>query len=199
MSRKERRIKKRNKIIVNFFLILLIVSLFIWIILEYKQEGNIQEPVVEKVISSNIKNEEEQIMLPNKYKGYKIMARLQIPSIELETYVLEEYSDSSLNVSVTKFWGADANQIGNFCIAGHNFFKKDNMFRNLRKVQINDTIYITDRDIGKIKYKVYQKEIVNPENVSSLSQNTQGKRETTLITCTTNSQKRIIVKAKEET
>lgn len=202
MSRKEKRIKRKKRTIINFFLIVLIASIFIWIISEHNQETNLKEPAIEKLVSSNVEKtndeKEEKTDLPNKYKGYSVMARLEIPSIKLETYVLKEYSETSLNISVTKFWGADANQIGNFCIAGHNFFKKDNMFHNLKKVKINDEIYITDSKIGKINYEVYQKEIVAPEDVSCLSQDTKGKRETTLITCTNNSEKRIIVKAKQK-
>ena len=45
--------------------------------------------------------------------------------------------------------------------------------------------------------KIYNLYKVLPQDVSCLSQDTQGKRETTLITCTNDSKQRIIVKAKE--
>ena len=77
--------------------------------------------------------------------------KLEIPKIELETYILEEYSEQALNISVTKFWGADANQIGNFCVAGHNFQNK-NMFRNLTMpITINNTW--TDEMKTETRYK----------------------------------------------
>ena len=71
------------------------------------------------------------------------------------------------------------------------------MFHNLNKLKINEKIYLTDKSYGKKEYNIYKKEIVNPKDVSCLSQDTQGKRETTLITCTNDSKQRIIVKAKE--
>ena len=130
------------------------------------------------------------------YKGYEVCARLQIPAIELETYVLKEYSTQALNVSVTKFWGANPNQIGNFCVAGHNFVRK-NMFRNLKKLVVGDKIIVTDNSVGIVEYEVYDIFQVNPKEVDCLDQETNGKREITLITCTTDSKKRIIVKARE--
>ena len=130
------------------------------------------------------------------YKGYAVCARLQIPAIELETYVLKEYSIQALNVSVTKFWGANPNQIGNFCVAGHNFVRK-NMFRNLKKLVVGDKIIVTDNFVGIVEYEVYDIFQVNPKEVDCLDQETNGKREITLITCTTDSKKRIIVKARE--
>ena len=130
------------------------------------------------------------------YKGYEVCARLQIPAIELETYVLKEYSIQALNVSVTKFWGANPNQIGNFCVAGHNFVRK-NMFRNLKKLVVGDKIIVTDNSVGIVEYEVYDIFQVNPKEVDCLDQETNGKREITLITCTTDSKKRIIVKARE--
>ncbi|MCI8277202.1 MAG: sortase [Clostridia bacterium] len=58
-------------------------------------------------------------------------------------------------------------------------------------------MYLTIR-CGKVEYKIYDKYEVFPENISCLSQETYGKREITLITCTTSSKKRIIIKAREE-
>lgn len=139
-------------------------------------------------------NTEDKRNIPLKYKGYEVEAKLEIPNIGLETYVIKPYSKQALNVSVTKFWGADANQIGNFCIAGHNF-QNNIMFHDLKKLKIKDKIYVTDKQNKKLEYLIYDIYKVLPKDTSCLSQNTGGKREITLITCTMNSEKRIIVKA----
>ena len=130
------------------------------------------------------------------YKGYDVCAKLEIPVIELETYVLKNYSTQALNISVTKFWGVDPNEIGNFCVAGHNFINK-NMFRNLKKLNIGDKLMLTDNTIGKIEYEIFDIYTVIPEDTSCLFPVIDGKREITLITCTNDSSKRIIVKARE--
>ena len=130
------------------------------------------------------------------YKGYDVCAKIEIPAIELETYVLKNYSTQALNISVTKFWGVNPNEIGNFCVAGHNFIN-ENMFRNLKKLNIGDKLMLTDNTIGKIEYEIFDIYTVVPEDTSCLFPIIDGKRETTLITCTNDSTKRIIVKARE--
>ena len=70
------------------------------------------------------------------------------------------------------------------------------MFRNLKKLKTGDTFFLIDNNIGRVEYEVYDIFQVLPEDVSCLNQNTNMK-EITLITCTSDSKKRIIVKAKE--
>ena len=130
------------------------------------------------------------------YKGYPVIAKLEIPSIDLITDVLSDYSEENLKISVTKFYKGKPNQVGNFCIVGHNYITS-NMFHNLNKLEKNKKIYLTDKLYGKKEYYIYKKEIVNPKDVSCLSQETDGNMELTLITCTADSKKRIIIKARE--
>lgn len=128
------------------------------------------------------------------YKGYPVIAKLEIPKINLETYVLSEYSEQALGVSVTKFYGKNPNEVGNFCIAGHNYITK-NMFHDLKKLSVGDTFTILDTNSNIVNYRIYLIETVEPDETQCLSQKTDGKIEVTLITCTTDSLKRIIVKA----
>ena len=201
--------KKKNRII-DIIIIFIILCGTIWIALENRDETNIEEEKNEInqetndtenniTKSDNIKKKQKQYQkaeVIKTYNGYKVTAKLEIPAIDLKTYVLENYSTNALNVSVTKFWGAEPNQEGNFCIAGHNFIRK-NMFRNLKKLKNGDKLYILDNKIGKVEYEIYNIFKVDPKDTSCLSQETNGKKEVTLITCTNDSKKRIIVKAKE--
>lgn len=149
----------------------------------------------EKVEKSNTR-EYPKVEIEKTYKEYHVCAKLEIPAISLVTNVLKNYSTSALNVSVTKFWGVDPNQIGNFCVAGHNF-KNKNMFRNLKKLNIGDRLFVTDEKIGKVEYEIFDIYKVFPEDTSCLTPSIADEREVTLITCTTDSKQRIIVKAKE--
>ena len=72
------------------------------------------------------------------------------------------------------------------------------MFYNLRDLEIGDMMYLSDNEVGRLEYEIYDIYMVEPEDVSCLSQETEGRREITLITCTNDSKKRIIVKAKEK-
>lgn len=144
--------------------------------------------------SSNIK--ESKIDFPEEVDGYKVIGKLEIPKIELTTYILAETSKDSLNKSVTKLCGPKINGIGNVCIAGHNYNKK-NMFSNLNKLENGDRIFITDTKGNKVEYLVYDKYKVYPKETECLSQETEGERKITLITCTTGAIKRLIIKAVE--
>lgn len=167
---------------------------------ENNESNQIQERSTNQTTKDDITEETPKIypkqQVISEYRGYDVLAKLEIPNINLETYILKTYSTSALNISVTKFWGANPNTIGNFCVAGHNF-KNKNMFRNLKNLNIGNHFFITDNTVGKVEYEIFDIYKVIPEDVSCLSQDTGGKKEVTLITCTNDSAKRIIVKARE--
>ena len=150
--------------------------------------------ISEESQESKTNEEIQKTQIPTEYKGFSVIAKLEIPKINLETYVLENYSVQALTVSVTKFYGGEPNEIGNFCISGHNYVVK-NMFHNLKKLDVNDEIFLTDLKNRTYKYKIYKKETVLPKETECLSQITNGRIELTLITCTADSSKRIILKA----
>lgn len=150
--------------------------------------------ISEESQESKTNEEIQKTQIPTEYKGFSVVAKLEIPKINLETYVLENYSVQALTVSVTKFYGGEPNEIGNFCISGHNYVVK-NMFHNLKKLNVNDEIFLTDLKNRTYKYKIYKKETVLPKETECLSQITNGRIELTLITCTADSSKRIILKA----
>lgn len=215
--------EKITKRVVNIILFVAFVILIICIGISKKEESKIQSESIiqqdgdstekklvtqikeinqdnigldkEKVEKSNTR-EYPKVKIEKTYKGYDVCAKLEIPSISLVTNVLKNYSTSALNVSVTKFWGVEPNQIGNFCIAGHNF-KNKNMFRNLKKLNVGDRLFVTDEKVGEVEYEIFDIYKVFPEDTSCLTSSITDEREVTLITCTTDSKQRIIVKAKE--
>ena len=202
---------KKVKIIRNL-IIIFVFSLLFFILLDIRKEEGIKENtekiLVEKINSeinngenlekeqqsTNIKQNVEKEYIEKEFKGYKVNAKLYIPKINLETYVLEEYSIQSLLTSVTKFYGGEPNTVGNYCIAGHNY-GPSNMFQNIKKLNQNDEIFLTDINGNKYKYVVYDIYKVWPNDTKCLTQETKGNIELTLITCTLDSEKRIIVKA----
>ena len=203
----------KNKVL-KYLIIILILSILFFILFNIRKEDVIKESrTTEKIVSkTNInvqKNfiEEEQSTtneqtvekeyIETEFKGYKVSAKLYIPKINLETYVLEQYSKQALLTSVTKFYGGEPNKVGNFCIAGHNY-GTSNMFQNLKNLNINDEILLIDTNGNKMKYIIYDIYKVLPNQTQCLSQQTNGQVELTLITCTLDSEKRIIIKARKE-
>lgn len=192
----------KNGIVVSILLIAIIF--FIWSLI-YKKNLKKQivvtnvETVENTIIRENV--EPKKVMpkkiFPEDMYGFKIIGKLEIPKINLGTYILETTNDETLSKSVTKLCGPNINEVGNFCILGHNYNKKT-MFGNLKKLEINDKIILTNMYGQKVEYIVYEIYKVYPKEVECLNQETQGNREVTLITCTPGAIKRLIVKATED-
>ena len=139
------------------------------------------------------KNEIEKVVAS--YKGYIVSAKLTIPKINLETYVFQDYDEDAMWICPTKYFGPEPNEVGNYCIAAHNY-DKENMFNHIIELKDGDKIYLADNKNGKVEYEVYDIYKVKPTENTPLEQDTNGQVEITLITCSDYSSKRIIVKAR---
>ena len=128
---------------------------------------------------------------------YTIDAILNIPSLEINYPVLSDTSDELLKISLNKFWGCGPNEVGNYCIVGHNYDGKDILFGKLNRIKNGDIVELEDSSGRKVSYKVYNIFIVEPSDVACTSQLTNGKREMTLITCAEGGRRRLVVKCRE--
>jgi len=218
---KKKHKKKKILITISNILLLCIILVLLYMFYGMYKEAKVRtlsekEPIQERLgqkdlesffISKNmeeLENEYESVRVitmpdvavANEYKGYEVECRLEIPEIELNTNVLKKYSSDGLEVCASKYYGPDANEIGNYCIAGHNY-NKENMFNHLIDLEIGDSIFLTDNENGIVEYIIYDIYKVKPQNIEPLSQETNGKREITLITCVNYSRNRLVVKASE--
>lgn len=165
------------------------------VVLDDNEEDIDIEQVKEEVISKNIKT-------VNGY-SYSTIGTVKIPKINVEYPILsgmtgtEDEMEALLKVSICKFWGANPNEVGNFCLVGHNY-RNNKFFSKVPTLSVGDIIEITDLSGKTIKYEIYDKYTVEPDNTNCTTQLTNGKKEVTLITCTDNSKQRVIVKAKEK-
>ena len=131
-------------------------------------------------------------------KEYKVDSILNIPSLGINYPVINETTTELLKISLTKFWGGEPNEVGNYCIVGHNYDGKDIFFGKLNKIQNGDIVELKDKTGKTVKYKVYNKFIVNPNDVACTSQLTNGRKEMTLITCSEGGKTRLIVKCRAD-
>lgn len=159
-----------------------------------EEPQNIQEETQIEEDKEKVKNNTK--VVATQYKGHKVVANLQIEKLKIDTCVLEDYTKNAMEVCVTKFFGPNPNEVGNFCITGHNYITK-NMFGYLYTLNDGDILTLTDNENGTIKYEIYDKYKVKPNQTYGLSQRTNGKREVTLITCCNYSNERLIIKARE--
>ncbi len=173
--------------------------------IENKIENTVKMPVEPKQESNEIigeqenkkeEKQEEYVNMPRELKGYKVVGKLEIPKVKLSTYILDHTDKKTLKVSITKLYGPNINEVGNFCMAGHNY-RNNKMFGGIKKLEKGDKIVLTTPNGKSITYEVYENYQTGPKDVSSLSQDTGGEREITMITCTAGAIKRVIVKAIE--
>ena len=113
---------------------------------------------------------------------YTTIATVSIPKLNLQYPVLDGETDSAeetealLKISPTKFWGPEPNEVGNFCIVGHNY-RNTKFFSKVPTLVSGDIITLTDLSGRTIQYKVYNKYEVAPTDVSCTTQLTNGKKE----------------------
>ena len=106
-----------------------------------------------------------------------VIARLDAPSLQLSTAVLEGSDDAILNRGAGHIEGtAFPGQHGNVGIAGH----RDTIFRPLRRVRIGDTLALATRD-RVYHYRISKTLIVDPDDVQVL--NPMRQPTLTLVTC----------------
>ena len=153
-----------------------------------EKDNNSSENQIDKQI------EKKSRILPEKLKGFEIIGKIEIPKLNVEKYILGETTTKSLKASVTKVCGPEINEIGNFCIAGHNYSR---IFGKIKTLKKNDKIILTDVYGKSTTYEIYDIYKTSPKDVSCLSQETNSEKEITLITCTAGATKRVIVKAVE--
>lgn len=159
-------------------------------LLRVSLEANTQEQEV--IIEEN--NETTHVTQDG--QSYTTEAVLNIPSLGINYPILSDTSEELLKISLNKFWGPSPNEVGNYCIVGHNY-KNKKMFGKLSSIKNGDIVELTDNSGKTIKYTVYNKYVVEPEDVSCTSQLTNGNKEVTLITCTNYGKQRLVVKARQ--
>ena len=131
---------------------------------------------------------------------YTTEAIISIPKIGITYPVLSETSDELLEISVNRYWPEPSklkpNEVGNYCIVGHNY-RNGKMFGRLNELVNGDIVTLKDMTGRTLQYEVYDRYVVEPDDTSCTTQHTNGRKELTLITCTNYGTERLVVKCKE--
>lgn len=161
--------------------------------LDERQSENAQNDIVEDLPQETSMTE----YVAKDGEDYTAEAFLTIPKLDISYPVLSKTSDELLKISLNKYWGNGPNNVGNYCIVGHNY-ANGKLFGKLSQMEIGDIAELKSTSNGKtVQYEAYAKYTVNPDDVSCTSQLTDGKREITLITCKNFGTQRLIIKCRE--
>ena len=192
------------KKVYNLIIAVLIVALIVVVaMIVIRYGGNYLN---EKEVSSSLETIEEELnkeetqqseSLPElEFKGYKIEGIIEIPKINIKYPIIDHTNEETMKVSITKFWGPQANKIGNYTVAGHNN-KDGTMFGKTKYLQMGDKIKLTNLKNETIEYEIFKIYSIDPDDVSCVESVENGTREITLITCTNGHKNRLVTKARQ--
>lgn len=189
----------------RIILVILVITALVLVVFVIKKnvesnkiENNTQSVLqeIKKEKKSNPNDIDVIQEIDQEIEGYKVVGIINIPKINIEYPILEKTNKESLKLSITKFYGEKINQIGNVVLAGHNNLN-NKMFGKIDKLENGDIIELTDSQMVTIKYEVFDKYIIDPNDISCIYPVDENSREVTLITCTNRDKNRLIVKARE--
>ena len=167
--------------------------------IESKKVEDNTKTVLQEIKKENKSNPEQIDVIQEidqKIGEYKVIGIINIPKIGIEYPILEKTNKESLDLSITKFWGEKINQKGNVVLAGHNRLN-NTMFGKIDKLENGDIIELTDSQMITVKYQVFDKYIIDPNDIDCILPVDENAREVTLITCTNRDKNRLVVKARE--
>lgn len=171
---------------------------------ETKEDSQVEDKQLEEKQNTDVATANEKAEWKTSASGYryKIIATVQIPKINIQYTVVQgetgslEETEALLKSSPVKYHGYDPNEVGNFCIVGHNY-RNSRFFSKVPNLVVGDIVKLTDLTGRTIDYEVYDKHTVDPDDTRDTTQLTGGRKEVTLITCTNDSKLRVIVRCKE--
>lgn len=190
------------KIILYISIIGLIVFSLLFVVYVYnitqinKNSKNIADSFSISYLYSNNPSYSTNIQNSNITPDNFVIGIIKIDKLKIDYPILSEESEDLLKVAPCRFAGPLPNEIGNLCIAGHNYID-NTFFARISSLQIGDEIKIYGIDGKLIKYSVFNKTEVESSDLSCTNQETNGKRMVTLMTCNSIKQTRIIVQALE--
>lgn len=167
--------------------------------IESKKVEDNTKTVLQEIKKENKSNPEQIDVIQEidqKIGEYKVIGIINIPKIGIEYPILEKTNKESLDLSITKFWGEKINQKGNVVLAGHNRLN-NTMFGKIDKLENGDIIELTDSQMITVKYQVFDKYIIDPNDIDCIFPVDENAREVTLITCTNRDKNRLVLKARE--
>lgn len=172
------------------YILIIILLLFVGVLkgkeqYQYKKIENNHKQIIQEMINDPTKGS-----LLKDYYGY-----VDIPKIRVRRVIVPKYSKKLLDKDfVCIFY--DTNYLeksyGNTILVGHN---NRGLFKNLKKLELNDYVYIHIKE-QKFNYKVIDIKQVNYDKYTYSYENKDHLL--TIITCTKDKTKRLVVTLRED-
>jgi len=137
--------------------------------------------------------------LPDKVDLADVVGYIAIPSIGLNLPILSGTTNKNLRLGATTMKEDQRMGVGNYTLAGHLTQSKTALFSPLRKMEVGEDVYLTDKS-SVYRYRLETVKIVSPDQIEVLD-DVMGKTLLTLVTCEDSGgiQRRILVAILVET
>ncbi|WP_439647809.1 class C sortase [Corynebacterium pseudogenitalium] len=148
---------------------------------EAHTDGPILDPWLARISEDNADYKEYERQL----EGVSAMSQIAIPSIDLRLPVFHGTAEDTLQKGLGHLYGSALPTGGkgfHSVITGHTGLTTSTLFDNLSDVRVGDAIYVSTFG-ERMKYKVYDIEVVLPDETDSLRADPERDL-LTLVTCT---------------
>ncbi|MDQ0158070.1 class D sortase [Alkalibacillus salilacus] len=180
---------------------LIVIGLMVMAWPDLQQAEHMQEEqgLVEsfQAMNDHLKVEAQTASTPmnQTFRDEDVYGLIHIEELGLTLPLLDDISTQSLDIGAGLIrQGNRFGEPGNIGIAAHRSRTEGRLFSRLDQVERGDEITIETRD-KMVEYEVFQITVVTPEDIDIL-QDKGDQSIITLITCTTDGEKRLIVQAK---
>lgn len=191
---------KKSKLILLISLFVIFLCIILYLFLRYHSYKNekISESLINNFSIHTLYSDTSNYIAKKTQNNVEpfVIGLLKIDKINLMYPILSNSSEELLTISPCRFYGPMPNEVGNLCIAGHNYANKKH-FGKLSILDIGDTFQIYDLSGNFLDYIIYDKLEVSADDTSCINQNTNNKKLVTLVTCNNLKGSRLIIKAKE--
>lgn len=182
-------------IIFSIMAVIFLIILFIKLYLDNKNEEIAKKLTKSYSISTLYSNSIDYSTQTQSTTPF-IIGIIKIDKINVNYSILSVSNNDLLDISICRFAGPMPNEVGNLCLAGHNYVDYK-FFSRLNELVLNDKIKIYDLTGNFIEYSIYDIYETNPNDTTCTFQDTKDSRIVTLITCNNINGKRLVLHAKE--
>ena len=172
-------IKKKKYLSIVFYILISVSALFSIYYMFFLYNRYSYEKISKKLLSNfSITNfylnnsdyeatliNKEEILYNSKNLSNYVIGIIEIKKLNITYPILSEISNDFLKISPCKFYGPNPNNIGNLCIAAHNY-KNDTFFSKISTLVNGDIITIYDINGQYIDYVVYEVYTSNSKDLS---------------------------------
>lgn len=156
---------------------------------------NLSDNSLDNISESEVSGDE--VYDRSRLSGQKCLGIITCEKIDLVYAIVEGTKDENIGVAIGHFVdSAGIGEEGNCALAGHNGGTYGRYFGDIKKLEKDDPVVLTDLRGYEYTYNVTDIFVVNPEDVYVVEDLGKAGKFLTMVTCTQHGSKRLIVRAK---